>query len=389
MSPAPASDGPLIAAQLVNCLGLGGTERQLVELLRRLEPQAVAARLACLQKKGEFLESVLALGLDPPEFGLRGSLLRPNTLLQALRLAAWLRRSGASLLHCHDFYSNLLGSLAARIAGVPWIVSRRDLGVWTGPAHARLLAMVTRRAPFVLCNSDAVRDLVVHREGADPARVRVIPNGIDLERFDREAAASPRPPVEGLRPEAPVVALVANMKHGVKGHGDFLLAAASVARALPAARFLLVGDGGLRPELERRARELGLGSAAIFTGRRTDVPSLLSRCTAAVSSSRSEGLSNAIMEAMAASLPVVATAVGGNVELVRDGRTGFLVRPGDASQLAARLVDVLRDPGLAARLGHAGRRRVEDEYSARRLGERLQMLYAEIAGRRVQVRRAA
>jgi glycosyltransferase involved in cell wall biosynthesis len=374
-----ARGSPVRAALLVKCLGFGGTERQLVELLRGLDPEQVVPRLALLMKMGEFLEPVRELGLDPPEFPLRGTLLQPNTAVQAVRLAMWLKREDAELLHCQDFYSNVVGSLAARLAGIPWIVSRRDLGAWTGPAHRQLLAAVTRSAPLVLCNSHAARDLVVEAEGVPPERIRVVPNGLNLDRFDRESHRTPDSLVPAPEPGAPIVILVANLKLSVKGHPGFLLAATQVYRVVPSARFLLVGDGERRPELERQAWALGIGRAVIFAGYRSDVPALLARSAVAVCSSKSEGLSNAIMEAMAAGLPVVATDVGGNSELIREGENGFLVPCGDAGRMASRIIELLRTPGLAARMGQAGRRRIEADFSSQRLSDRVTALYEEIA----------
>lgn len=375
--------------QLVNCLGIGGTERQLIEHLRQLDTARYTPDVCCLLKRGEFLGTLRAMQLDPEEFNLQGTLLQPNTIVQVTRLAKRLRDRQAALLHCHDFYSNLIGSSAALLAGVPFIVSRRDLGVWTGPAQNQALSLVTRLAPRVLCNARAIRDRLVHEEGVAPERVRVIHNGIDLERFDAQSRERLSSPVPALETGDPVVALVGNLKHPVKGHADFLLAAAAVHRAVPRARFLLVGDGALRPEMERRARELGLGEHALFVGRRTDVAALLRRCTVAVCSSHAEGLSNSVMEAMAAGLPVVATSVGGNVELVRDGRTGFLVRRADPTGLAVRLIDILRAPHLARRMGVLSRRRIEDEFSSALLARRMAALYDELLGGMPEVRRAA
>lgn len=389
MNRAHGAQGQVHVTQLVNCLGLGGTERQLVEHLRRLDRDRFAVDVCCLQKVGEFLPSVREMAIDPEEFHLRGTLWRPNTAFQVLRLARRLRRTGTRLLHCHDFYSNLVGAAAARLAGVPYLVSRRDVGVWIGPTRGRVLRVVSRSAPMVLCNAWVIRDLLVNEEGVDPARVTVVPNGIDLDRFDREAARPLDAPVAALEGPGPVVVMVGNMKHAVKGHAEFLLAAAAVVRALPACRFVLVGDGGLRPELERRARELGIAHAVAFTGRRTDVPAVLSRSQIAVCASHAEGLSNALMESMAARLPVVATAVGGNIELVRDGRTGFVVPRNDPTALAHRLIDLARQPHLARRMGLAGRRHVEEELSAGKLADRMGALYARMLGLVTEVRRAA
>ncbi|HVT25853.1 MAG TPA: glycosyltransferase, partial [Rhizomicrobium sp.] len=293
----------------MNCLGLGGTERQLVELLRSVDRSRFDSDLCVINQVGELVPVVRSLGFSPTSFHLKGTLFRPNTAVQVARLAKRIRDEHAALVHCHDFYSNLLGSAAARLAGVPYIVSRRDLGAWIGPARAEALKFATRFAPTVLCNAEAIRERIVDHEGVDASRVVVVRNGLDLERFDREAAQAIAPPLPMLDGEGPIVVVVGNMKHAVKGHAELLVAAHQVVRAVPECRFLLVGDGELRPELERAARTLGLGDAALFPGERADVPALLSRCAAAVSASTSEGLSNAVMEAMAAALPVVATRV--------------------------------------------------------------------------------
>jgi glycosyltransferase involved in cell wall biosynthesis len=372
--------GRVAVTHLVNCLGLGGTERQLVELLRRSDPGLVANDLCCLQKTGEFLTPLAAIGVDPLEFPLKGTLLRLNTLRQVRRLAARLHATGAQILHAHDFYSNIVGAAAARLAGIPYIVSRRDLGTWRDGRRMAVLRWVTRSATHVVCNAGAIREQLISGEQLPHSRISLVPNGIDLAAFDAAATQETGDLTPLFDGAAPVVTVVANLKHAVKGHGDLLLAAAAVLRAAPGTRFLLVGDGDLRCDLERRARQLGLGASVTFTGRRTDVPALLARSTVAVSASHSEGLSNALMEAMAARLPIVATAVGGNPELVEDGRTGLLVPPRAPEALARRLVDLLHQPHLGRRMGLAGRRRLEEHYEAARLVERMTSVYEQLVG---------
>jgi glycosyltransferase involved in cell wall biosynthesis len=381
------SGRPIVVAQLVNCLGLGGTERQLVEHLRQLDAR-YTAQLMCLFKAGAFLGDLLNLSINPEEFSLRGSLLQVNTAVQAARIARRLRERQAQLLHCHDFYSNIVGSAAARLAGIPYIVSRRDLGLERNAARRQLLAWVTRQASHVLCNAEAVRTLV-ESEGVPRERISVVYNGLDLERFDQEAAKELTIPEAFLEDRAPTVVLAGNMQLAVKGHLDFLAAAALVARELPNTRFVLVGDGQLRARLEQQASVLGLRERVLFAGWRTDVPAILSRCTVAVSASYSEGLSNAIMEAMAARLPVVATAVGGTVELVLQERTGFLVPAGEPDRMAARVIELLRAPERARSMGEAGRRRIESEFAASLLGRRMAEVYDRMLGLRRELRVAA
>jgi glycosyltransferase involved in cell wall biosynthesis len=389
MSRGSAAPDRVIVAELVNCLGIGGTERQLVEMLRRLDTTQFAANLYCLKKVGEHLADVRALNLDPTQLPLKGTLLHPNTVRQVVRFAGLLRKSRASLVHAHDFYSNLLVSAAGPLARIPWIISRRDTGAWIDWKRAKLLAALTRRAPYVLCNAYAIRDQLVHEEGVRAERVTVIHNGLDLTSFDRKTREGSASDIPGLQSPGTVVTLVANLKHEVKGHADMLRAASLVVRQLPDCRFLFVGDGELRPALEQQARQLGIANHIIFAGRRTDVPAILARSHIAICASHAEGLSNAVMEGMAARLPVVATGVGGNVELIRDGRTGFIVRRSDATAMAQRIIELARQPELARRFGFAGRRRIEQEFSTARMGAEMNAFYARILGLHREERRAA
>lgn len=375
-------------AQLINCLGLGGTERQLVQSLRQLERTEWRSSVMCLQKTGELLDELNTLGIEPIEFHLRGSLVKLNTLRQVLRMSRHVRATNATLVHSHDFYSNILGPNVAQVAGVPCVVSRRDLGAWLGPWRRRALTVATKRADHVLCNAHAIRDSLIRDENIAPERITVVPNGLDLTAFDESTRKTES--LLGMFDDSTWrIALVANMKHRLKGHSTFLEAAQRVARLVPTARFLLVGDGEHRAELERLAATLGLQSRVIFLGRRNDVPAILARSHAVICSSTSEGLSNAIMEGMAARLPIVATAVGGNTELVRDGRTGFLVRPRDSEAMAARIIELANSTLLAQGMGNAGRRRIEEEFSANVLGKRLQGLYASLTKSEGSHRRAA
>ncbi|TMA99323.1 MAG: glycosyltransferase, partial [Deltaproteobacteria bacterium] len=328
---------------LIQRFYVGGAERQFIERLRA-HPQGFEPVVGSLEISGGNLADFRALGLGEPHlFPIRGSLARPNTAVQVLRIARLIRRRGVRIVHGTDFVTNFLGLLAARLAGARMVVNRVDLGherPGFGPLRRRVEKLVSARADVVCANAEAVARLCISQEGCSPERVVVVRNGIDLRRFDELAARA----AEGPVPEGgPIVAVVANL-WPVKDHRTLIEAAALVQRHIPDVRFALVGDGPERDHLQRRIGELGLRDAVHLLGTRYDVPAILARSSAFCLPSRAEGLSNAIMEAMAAALPVVATDAGGNAELVRHGSTGFVVSIGDAASLAARLVDVLSDP---------------------------------------------
>ncbi len=351
--------------EFTNCFRFGGGEVQVLELLRRL-PSDYDVAVHALDASGPLLEETRALGYEPHLHPLGGSLVHPATLAEVVRLARWLRREHVDLVHAQDFYSTLLGVPAAKLAGVPVAVSRLDLVHWHGKARHLALAAASHAADAVIANCDAVRDLVVHQERISPHRVVVIRNGIDVARFDAlrgSPLAAPLPETGG----GPVAVLVANMRHEVKRQEDFLVALAQVRRGVPDAVGLLVGEGGRRPGLELLARDLGLGGAVFFLGGRPDVPAVLARATFGVLCSRQEGLSNAVMEGMAAGLPMVVTDAGGNAELVKDGERGYVVPPERPDALAQAMLRTIADPARARRMGEAARRFVQMELTLERM----------------------
>jgi glycosyltransferase involved in cell wall biosynthesis len=307
-----------------------------------------------------------------------------------LRLAAFIARERVRLVHANDFYANLLAVPAARLAGVKVIASRFDLGHWYSRAHHVLEALASRSADAVYTNAEAVRDMCVAQEGIAPDRVVVVHNGIDLEQFDRNRRGPVLAPVPGLeigadgRSRRPCVFISANL-YAVKGHVDFVEALEIVHRAVPDVLVLCAGEGPTRPVLEQQIRARGLSDTMILLGHRLDVPALLARAHIGCLCSHAEALSNAIIEYMAASLPTLATAVGGNVELVTEAgarATGYLVPPHKPAALAERLIALLRDPARSAALGANGRARVEADLTLDAMIEKTGELYEQVlAGR--------
>jgi glycosyltransferase involved in cell wall biosynthesis len=340
-----------------NRFRIGGQERQTVLHLRTVDRSRYEVIVAALHRDGEHLADLDAAGVRPVVFDVGNRMLRPNTAWQVARIVRFIRAERIRVVHAQDVYTNVLGTLAARLAGVPAIVTRVDLGHHLAGYRRPLLGVASRVADRVLVNALCIRDLAI-REGVEPDRVVVVRNGVDLAELDRSARRAPDAPA----PEPGGVVCIANMHHPVKGQTDLLVAMAEVLRVRPHAHLTLVGDGVRRPGLERQARQLGIAERCHFLGHRRDAPSILARAAVGVSASYAEGISNAILEAMATRLPVVATAVGGSPELVRDGQDGFLVPPGAPAALARRIVDLLRDGPLRRRMGERGRRIVEREF---------------------------
>lgn len=358
---------------------IGGQERQTILNVRTMDRDRFEPIVACLHLEGEHLEDLAAAGIRPLLVDIGRKMLRPRVAVAVARLARLLRAERIALVHAQDIYTNALGLLAARAAGIPAVVTRVDLGHHVVGYRRPLTRLATRAADRVLVNALCIRDLVV-REGVEPDRVVVVRNGLDLAAQDRAARAEP---AAGAPVDGEWIVNVANMHHPVKGQTDLLIAFREVLRSHPAARLLLVGDGVRRPLLEKLAGELGIATRVHFLGFRRDGAALLARAALAVSASHAEGISNAILEAMAARLPVVATAVGGTPELVRDGVTGMLAPPGSPGALARRMEDVLADPARARRMGERGRRVVQREFDVRQMRLGYDALYDELAAFKV------
>lgn len=364
---------------LLDSLNVGGTETQAVELAIRLNSEHYEVTLGCLRARGPLLERLAGSAVSVCEFYPKGGFDSIGGMYQMFRLAIFLRRGSFRIVHAHDLYSNLLGIPAAVIARVPVIISsQRDL------AHLGLyqtrrrvwLRRLQKLSTAVLTNASAVRDAVLAEKQFAPENVRVIHNGVDLQKFahgTRDRAWL----TQGSSQEK-WIALVGNMHSDVKGHPWLIAAAKTITFEFPEVRFVLMGDGDLRKDYERQVAELGLGRHFLFLGRRDDVPRVLACCDIAVLPSKAEGLPNAVLEYLAAGLPTVATRVGGNAEIIDDGKTGILVPPESSPALAEAILRLLRDPRFASSLGKNGREYVASEFSFQKMIENTDKLYTEL-----------
>jgi len=307
----------------------------------------------------------------------------------AVRLARFIRSERISIVHTFFPVSDLYGGLVARLSGCPVVISsRRDMGFQRTAAQraAYRLGRALYRQVHAVC--EQVRLKHIEEDGLDPGRVVTVHNGVDLEAIDAEAPASHAG--LGIDETTCIIACVANIRP-VKGLEVLVRAAERVCRAMPRARFLVIGAVNHEPyfrSLQELAETLGVSGKITFAGPSRHVPALLKACRLFFLPSRSEGMSNALLEAMACGLPCVASDVGGNKDLIENGRNGYLVPSGDETAAAERILGLLGDDGLAARIGQAGRRMVEDRFTAAAMVNRLMALYDGLlasAGKRGQL----
>jgi len=347
-------------------LGLGGQEIRTLD-----EAVAVAARgwrvlIAC-QPRSRLHERARARGLEPRALRMRG----PWDVGAVLRIARLIRRERVDVVHTHSSIDGWVGGMGGRLCGVP-VVRTRHVSI---PIRRGLNPVYRWLADRVITSGEAIRALVI-AAGVPPDRVIPMPAGVRIEEFKTLTGGDEMARSLGL--SRPVIGSVA-MFRGSKGHHVLLEAFSLVRQRHPTARLLLVGDGGRRAWVESLAKERGLAAAVLFTGFRPDVPALLSAMDCFVlASTRTEGVPQSLLQAFAAGVPVVASAVGGVPEVVQDGVTGLLVPPEDPPGLARVIEAVLEGREGAAARARTAMALVKERFSQEASISRLLALYAEL-----------
>jgi len=323
-------------------------------------------------------EELQSLDVETVNIGFPNRGTNPKNLLKTLVAAAMLRRRKVKIVHGYLFEGNLMGSLAGRLAGIPIVIgSKRSID------HYRRLPQLacrcaTRLATRLTANSRSVLEFVNRHEPGSRGKIVVIPNGIDIPP-PRNGSASDRTLRDKwqIPHEVPVVGTVARF-FWKKNYPDFLDMAAKVSRKRPDTYFIAVGDGPQLPQMRRKANELGLKARMIFTGWQKQPEHLLRLFDIYVCASLVEGMSNAMLEAMAQNLPVVATAVGGNNEVVSQDESGYLVAPENPEALAVAVLSLIIDPKLCLCMGKAGRRKVCAQFTSQGMVRKLESLYEDL-----------
>jgi len=355
--------------------------------------ERIVLRLAALLPQYGYRASILTFSAHPESAGLKSPpcpvYLLPlqrtydlTALRAAFDLRRFLREQQVRIVQTFFESSDIWGGFVTKaMSDAKLIWSRRDMGILRTRKHHVAYRLMAGAPDRVFAVSELVRQHCIEVDGIDPDRVETVYNGLDLA--DWSSVSKPVRPAAGF-----VVATVGNIRR-VKGHDVFIRAAAAIVAQFPEVSFSIAGDV-LEPEyfaeLETLVRELGLADRFYFAGGVTRLREHLAGADIFVLPSRSEGFSNAIVEAMAASLPVVATAVGGNAEAVQDGVTGFIVPSEDVAALAAAILRLLSDLAKAREMGAAGKALVAEKFTTEAMMNRITGAYGRLLGRRTGVR---
>jgi glycosyltransferase involved in cell wall biosynthesis len=349
--------------------GPGGAEMIVKRLASSLDPTRFRS-VVCLFRAGWLYDA--SLGAELP-----ASIIQMNGAFDtrwARAFAALVRNERVEVIHAHEFTANTYGSLMGKILGVPVVATVHGKSYFVEQVKRRVAYRFVSRVSRMVAVSEDLKQFIVRRVGVAEHRVNVVYNGVDV------AGSPPVDQVSAIREDLRldgydhVIGTVGSL-YPVKGHIHLIKALPEILRTCPKTLLLLVGQGELEQALKAEVVKRNLDAHVRFLGFRGDVPALLSLFDVFVLPSLSEGLSMALLEAMAAGKPVVATKVGGNSELVIDGDTGFLIDPESPESISDRVVQVLRDKVQAAGMGNRGRRRVQDKFSFRAMVDRYQSYY--------------
>jgi glycosyltransferase involved in cell wall biosynthesis len=338
----------------------GGPERQMLGLAEAM-PRSVRTAFTSFPEDGRctaFLDVVRDRGFDAYRLKADFPRIRP-----AIRgVTALLKATGCDVLLCHGYKAHVLGRLAARRVGIPAVAVSRG---WTGESYrVRAYEWLDRRhlryMDHVVCVSHGQAEKVRRWSRVPESRISVIHNSARLAAFENRDPSARKELLGLWSSDSGVsqIALAAGRLSPEKGFGVLIEAAQTICRDNPAAGVVIFGEGSLRDGLQDRIDELGLAARVVLPGFRTDFDSLISAADVVVLPSFTEGLPNVALEASAAGVPLVATAVGGTPEVVADNETGFLVPPGSPDAIAMKVGQLLRDPRLRTRMGSAGRERM-------------------------------
>lgn len=371
--------------QVVPGLTVGGTEKAFIQLLSLFDKTRYNLSICCLKGRGPLSRELEKAGVEVNYLNMPSGpafLIFLDTLRAIIKLVSLMKKKQIGIVHSYLFRANILCRVAAKLAGVPVLVSSMR-GIEVTRKYPLLLEGITSALvdKFVAV-SEAIRSYVIKKVHINPKKIVTIHNGIALTEIGVKAIEREE---FGLNPDVSIVGVVARLAKE-KGHQYFLKAARIVITEYPRVHFIIVGDGPQREELLKLAFDLGLNDHVTFTGHRNDIFRVLALFDIFALATFWEGLSMVILEAMAMGKPVVTTGVGGNSEVVIDEVTGFLVMPGEPHIFADRILRLLKDENLRKRMGEAGRRRIEEKFTIERTIRETERLYEQLYSAKILFR---
>ena len=354
----------------------GGTERQLIEKINLLNRSDFEPVLICLQ---EFSKNRLMQMVKCEKYiiGIY-SLLSFSTIKKIFKLRSFFNKKNTVILEVNFYDSIIVGTLCKIFKNVRLVSCRRDLGFWHNKRTKMTFILLNKFCKAFLVNSEAVKNQLIINEHICEKHISVVPNGIDLENIDKIQPINLHKEYSISNKSIKFVGLVANFNRNVKRIDIFIKSISVVAKTQKNVMFVIVGQGCLFNEYNKLAHNLGVNNLIIWSGKVENSIKYIKSFDIGVLSSDSEGFSNSILEYMASKIPVVATDVGGNSEIIQDGINGFLVPKGDFHLLGKKICILLKNEDMSHRMGMKGREMIENDYSWKRVIKRYENYYKDL-----------
>ena len=356
---------------------IGGVQQQLLSLLKAYNREWFHPIFCCLGPKEEMGKEIERTGIEfIPLNKLRYNRFSPGIVLELYRL---MKKKQIHVVRTHRYRSNLYGRLAAFLAGVPVIIASVHDNYRTDKRLKRIIMnrILSKITDKIVAVSEDVKKDILRYDSIDPSKIEVIPNGIDVERFNPERNTTDIRKEFSLEEDDIVIGFIGRIVPA-KGLEYLLNALPYLKEEFKNIKLLIVGEGSLVEELKERAKKNNIFDNILFTGRRRDIPEILASINIFVMPSIAEGLPNALLEAMAMGKPIVTTEVGGIPEIVKNGFNGLLVPPRDTVSLSKAIKELISNDQLATKMGQAARDLVRDNLSIKAIAQKWQSIYLSI-----------
>lgn len=368
---------------IVEDLSIGGVEELLRIIVMGLNREKYNVYVCCIEEGGQTAKELMEAGVKVDILGMKSY----HNLFNILRLKKYIKERKIDIIHSHMYFANTFGRIAALLAGTPILISTSYSNYYE--FKRRNIFMINFLSKFtdkIIAASNSIKEFAVKQQKVPADKFQVIYDCASTDKFSKHVDGFSVKKALGIDPDYQVVGCVARLNE-VKGHVYLIRAAKEVIKNNPRIKFLLVGDGPLRQELEQLSVKLGIKDNVIFAGSRRDIPEMLAAMDIFVlPSALREGCPLSILEAMAMSKPVVASRLGGIPEEVEDGKSGILVPPKDSAALADAIIKLLSDKNAAITMGKVGRKIFEEKFSKEVMLNKLESLYDELAVRKLTKR---
>lgn len=361
--------------QLVQDLEIGGREKIIAEITRKLDRDRYDIETWCIAGGGEIAENLKKTG----EVVRILNILTYRNPFNILKLSGMLKKVKPDIVHTHGYFASTIGRIAAKFAGIKIIIYHVHSTYFDYKKRhlltERFLSFFTQK---IICCSKAVEAFVRGHERINPSKTVVIYNGVNEDEFRQPIDIAEIKRKLNISPGGHIIGIVASLNRN-KGHKYLFKAAVKILKEFSDVKFLIVGDGILKKELEKSVQEMGIAESIIFTGTRCNIPEILSVIDIFVlPTCKREGLGIAIIEAMAAGKPVVASDIGGIPELVKNGVSGILAEPGNSDALSAAIMTLLNDKARVKNMGRKGAEIIKQSFSSVRMIKKIEKLYQEL-----------